>query len=636
METTVASEDYSRGLVKYTSRDYDSLVQEFFDFVPKLTDLWKPEADADPGVVLGKWAASIADMLGVNADVLANEVYATTMSQRKSAEKVLGLIGYTLGFYVGAMCEVTITNNLDEPIEMDFGFNGSNFATLNAYTDITNNTRTITYNILPRTSGYGETDTRSIREITTTNIDIFASSDKVTIEPGESVTRVAAEGTVRSYQVPVSTVKQNNYVITLPSQHIDPSKVWLMAKANAADTEFLSTQWIQCETVSGFVDPEPRFAVTYDNYSNAQITVSSYLNQLDNYENNYLVVYWLDVSGTIGCVGEDVLTNLLFAVDQPVDVAVDSGDITISNLSNTTELPHTYTVTGDSPETAHEAYLNSRNYINTWDSLVTLPDYNRFLNREAGIDCGVVIDCQKALEINMAIYKDDSLTEDQKKKMYITNYDFPQGENDIDWEAALDLEFDPTDPNKFVFAANFQRYTAMCFAIHNDFQPSSYGRGTTAIAQTKTTANFIRYKPPQLLIEGILADYRPLQSLSVDVKFGYARIFKFYVVGTIYTKNPVSESQAYGLILRAKEALSLFYSPANREFGQKPTIMEVVDVIESCDDNVRYFDAGSNNSDCLRWDECNIDFFNYISFARYADYTLSTTIRVAPSCIIEE
>lgn len=632
----MSDNDYTHGLVKYTSRDYESLKKEFCELVPKLTDLWKPEADADPGVVLGKWCASVGDMLGTNLDILATEVYAPTMNQRKSAEKVLGLIGYTLGWYTGAQTEITIVNNTDDVIEMDFGFNGANWATLNAYTDITNNTRTITYNILPRTNAYGATDTRSTREITTTNIDVFASSDKVKIKPGESVTRVAAEGTLRSYQVPISQVKKNNYVITLPSQHIDPSKVWVMAKANSTDTDFLSTQWIQCETTAEFVTPEPRFAVTYDNYSNAEVTVSSYLNQLDNYDSNYLVVYWLDVSGVIGCVGEDVLTNLLFAVEQPMDVAVDSGDISISNLSNTVELPHTHTVTGKSPETAKEAYESSRNYINTWDSLVTLPDYNRFLNREAGIDCGVVIDCQKALEINLAIYNDDSLTQDQKQKMYITNYDFPEGPNDIDWQSALDLEFDPTDPNKFVFAANFKRYTAMCFAIHNDFKASSYGRGSTSLAQTKNTTHFMQYKPPQLVIDGVLADYRPLQSLSVDVQFGYARIFKFYVVGTIYTKKPVSESVAYGLVSKAKEALALYYAPAARHFGVKPTLTEVVDVIEGCSDNVRYFDAGSSSSDCIRWDECDPQFFNPISFCRYSDYTLSSTIRVSPSCIAEE
>lgn len=632
----MADEDYSRGLIKYTSRDYNSLVDEFFDLVPKLTDLWKPESSADPGVVLGKWTSSVADMLGINLDWQANEMYGPSLKQRKNAEKVLALCGYTLGWYTGAMTECTFTNNTDELMEMDFGFNGSNFATLNAYTDITNNTRTLTYNILPMTNSYGATDTRSIRVITTTNIDIFASSDIVKLEPGESCTRIAAEGTVRSYQVSVSQVKSNNYVITLPSQHIDPTKVWVMAKANSTDTDFLNTQWIQVETTADFVDPEPRFAVTYDNYSNAQITISTYLNQLDNYENNYLVVYWLDVSGVIGCVGEDVLTNLLFAVDQPSSVAVDSGDLTISNLSNTVELPNTYTVTGASPETGKEAYINSRNYINTWNSLVTLPDYNRFLIREAGVDCGVVIDCQKALEINLAIYNDDTLTDSEKQKMYINNSDFQKGAYDIDWTEALDLGFDPNDSENFKFATNFKRYTAMCFAIHNDFQASSYGQGVTSLSQVKNTTNFIRYKPPQLLIDGIINDYRPLQSLSVDMQFGYARIFKFYVIGTIHTKKPVSESVGYNIVQKAKEALSLFYAPANRQFGDKPTLMEVVDVIENCSDNIRYFDAGSSNSDCIRWLDCNILYFNYISFARYSDYTLSTTIRISPDCIIEE
>lgn len=34
------------GLINYTSRDYESLVSEFFKIVPALTELWKPEADA--------------------------------------------------------------------------------------------------------------------------------------------------------------------------------------------------------------------------------------------------------------------------------------------------------------------------------------------------------------------------------------------------------------------------------------------------------------------------------------------------------------------------------------------------------------------------------------------------------------
>lgn len=630
-----ATESYLHGLVNYTSRDYNSLLEEFRSIIPKLTSLWYPDADADPGMVLLRILASTADMLGTNLDWLANEVFAPSVSQRKDAEKVFGLIGYTLGWYKAARTEVTFTNNTEGPVTVDFGFNGSNFSTMTASSDITGQPRTITYNILPKTNSYGASDSRSRRSIITTDIDVFSDSDVVTIPRGGSVTRVAIEGELRSYSISVAKIKEQNYVITLPSQHIDTTAIWVKAKANASTSEYLATQWKQCESTAEFIEPEPRYAVTYDNYSNAQITISNYLNQLENYDNNFLVIYWIDCSGVIGCVGKDVLVNLQLAKPSST-YNTEDGQLGFSNLANTVELPNTYTVAGNSPETAKEAYKNSRNYINTWNSLVTLPDYNRFLNREAGVDCGVVLDCQKAMEINMAIYNNSNLTDAQKSKMYITKYDFPQGSSSIDWKSALDLDFDPQDPSKHLFTTNFQQYTAMCFAIHNDFQNSQYGQGTTSIAQIANGTKFIRYKPPQLFIDGVINDYEPLQAMSVEMQFGYARIFNFYVTGQIYTYRPVSSSVAEVIVETAKEALRLYFSPAARKFGQQPTTMEIVDVIQSCDEHIKYFDAGSVTNPVINYFNCDPEYFNYISFARYSDLPKSAgNIRVAPECLID-
>ena len=629
------SDTNTRGIVNYTSRDYQSIMNDFWSIVPTLTEIWKPEADSDPGVVLGKFLASVADMLNINIDLLANEVFAPSVMQRKNAEKIFGLIGYDLGWYTACRTEVTITNNSGSPVTIDFGFNGANFCTLNAYTDITSQSRVITYNVLPMTNTYGYTETRSIRETKTSAIDVFAKSDLVSLADGESVTRVAIEGELRSLVVSVEQVKQNNYIITLPSQHVDTTAVWVKAKASLSSEDFLETQWLQCSNPAEFITPEPRFAVTYDNYSNAQITVSNYLNQLENYDNNYLVVYWIDCSGVIGCVGEDVLTNLLFA--KPQSTTFQSGDLTISNLSNTVELPHTYTVTGKSPETASEAYKNSRNYINTWDSLITLPDYNRFLKREAGVDCGLVVDCQKVLEYNLSVYNDKNLTTSQKSKLYVTNYDFPAGEPIYDWKTVLDLGFDPTDPQKFVFAANFKRYTAMCFAIHNDFKNSSYGQGQISKAQVNNTTNFTRYKPPAQFISDVIRDYRPLQAMSVDIQFGFARIFNFYVVGQIFTKKPVSQDVGNMILTKVKEALALFYAPANREFGQKPTIIEIMQVVQNADDSILYFDAGSITNNVITWKDCDPEYFNILGFARYIDLSAATqNLRIAPECLLTQ
>lgn len=637
----------SRGIVKYTSRDYLSIIDDLIEGTKVLTDLWtpkgdtakalwKPEATADPGYVLMTHLASVADMLGINTDIQANELYAPSVQQRKNAEKIFGLIGYDLGFWTAARTEVTFQNNTSEEIVVDFGFNGSNFCTMNAYTDITNTSRVITYNILPLTNTYGALETRSRRAVLTENVNIFADTDEVHIPSGGSVTRVAIEGELRSYSISVEKVKANNYVINIPSQHLDTTAVWVKAKSSLSSDEFLSTQWLQCTSPAEFIQPEPRFAVTYDSYSNAQIKISNYLNQLQNYEGNWLVVYWIDCSGIIGCVGKDVLTNFIPAKTQ--NIPDDFEAFSISNLSNTVELPHTHTVSGKSPETAKEAYVNSRNYINTYDSLVTLPDFNRFLRREAGVDTGLVIDCQKALEINMAIYNDENLTTAQKAKKYITNYDFPEGDDIFDWGEVLNLGFDPTDPQKFVFAANFARYTAMCFAVHNDYKASVWGQGQTSTAQIQNSPKFTRYKPPQQFINNVIRDYDPLQTMTVELSFGYTRLFPFYIVGTITPVKSVTEDVASLLIKKVKEALALHFAPVNRVYGEMPTLMEIIDVIEGADDRIRHFDPGSvlTGNYGIIWQDCDIDYFNAISLPLYSDPGESVdNIRIHPTYIVK-
>lgn len=634
--TTSIDDSIRRGIVNYTSRDYQSLLQDFVDAVPKLTELWKPEAEADPGMVIGKYIASVAEVLGINVDLLANEIFAPSVSQRKNAEKIFSLIGYELGWYVAARTEITFTNVSSVPVTIDFGFNGSNFATVNAYTDITNASRVITYNILPLTNTYGATDTRSRRDIVGGDVDVFADTDEVQLAAGESVTRVGIEGEIRSYTVSVQQVKDNNYIIKLPSQHIDTTAIWIKAKTSLNADSFLTTQWVQCSNPAEFITPEPRFAVTYDSYSNAQVQISNYLNQLEDYSSNYLTVYWIDCSGVIGCVGENVLSNFLPAKQTGTENVADS--FTISNLSNTVELPHTNVVTGASPETAKEAYFNSRNYINTWDSLVTLPDYQRFLSREPGVDCAYVIDCQKALDINLAIYNDQNLTDAQKSKKYITKYDFPEGDTNFDWTNILQLGFDPTDPQKYVFAANFKTYTAMCYAIHNDFKNSSWGQGQTSNAQINKKPLFIQYKPPAQFINNIIRDYRPLQAMSVEIQFGYLRIFKFYVTGQIYTKKPVTQDVGNNLIAKVKEALALYFAPANREIGVLPTYQEIVETCVSADSRIRWFDMGSPGTTNygIIWTECDIQCFNAISFAKFEDPGESSlNIRIHPECLIK-
>ena len=184
--------------------------------------------------------------------------------------------------------------------------------------------------------------------------------------------------------------------------------------------------------------------------------------------------------------------------------------------------------------------------------------------------------------------------------------------------------------------SNFKTYTAMCFCIHNDFQNSSWGQGQVSKAQIQDATIFTRYKPPVQFIDNVKRDYRPLQAMSVELQFGYLRVFPFYIVGQIYPKNPVSEDVGNNIIAKVKEDLALYFAPANRNIGQQPTVMEVVDVIRNADTRIDYFDAGSLRNPVINWYQCDPDYFNAISYARYVpNGPVAQNIRISPEYLIK-
>ena len=39
------SDSSNKGIVKYTSRDYEAIMQDFWDVVPTMTELWKTQTE---------------------------------------------------------------------------------------------------------------------------------------------------------------------------------------------------------------------------------------------------------------------------------------------------------------------------------------------------------------------------------------------------------------------------------------------------------------------------------------------------------------------------------------------------------------------------------------------------------------
>ena len=94
-----------KGIVNYTSRDYESLLEDFKTAVSSLTELWKPEAEADPGMVLAKYIAQVLCIsVSVTYIIFVLKVDMGDRIHMVYLSSAIGsLVGITMGFFVGSI-----------------------------------------------------------------------------------------------------------------------------------------------------------------------------------------------------------------------------------------------------------------------------------------------------------------------------------------------------------------------------------------------------------------------------------------------------------------------------------------------------------------------------------------------------
>ena len=102
-------------ILKYTSRDYNSIKEDLINAIPALSDSWTSREESDPGIVLIKLMSALGDMLSYNFDKQALEYYSSTVTQRKNASKLFSLIGYKMHWYRTAETTLTLTYETPMP-----------------------------------------------------------------------------------------------------------------------------------------------------------------------------------------------------------------------------------------------------------------------------------------------------------------------------------------------------------------------------------------------------------------------------------------------------------------------------------------------------------------------------------------
>lgn len=666
--------------MKYTSRDAQSNIQNLIEDVRASTHIWNPGSEADPGMILLKALASNVDLLSFNLDTQVDEMYMQSATQIKSIRRLGVANGYVPGWYRAPRTTLTIENTSEEAVvSLNFTLpdatNNICYAATNALEDLTS----IPYFVIPKPNAeYGDiTDNDVVILQPKGSLDVYHNRKDV-------VTRQVAQGTLKSVIVNprmmvTGTKGVNTLTYRLPAQNVDGELIWVQELTSTLDPiKFQRPEkpWTR-DTKNDFVDStQRRYQIAVDDYNNLIIVFNKFINDVIQY-NRLIRVFYVETYGVAGEVSQNVISM------STVDSAV-AQVLKVTHPANTLDMPDRSALTGKTPLTASEAAEEAKNYVNTNDSIITLKNFTAWIRRQPGIDTGIAVDCQKALEVNWAYKFDEDMAEELKPKKYIMpgpdvnqGYDFPG------WTAS-----DPYDPLKgtmytiggksYEFPHKFKINKLLFFCIFNNFLENwSTGlineegkqckiggaaewEGDTSEWSTEMVSTehpYRRYRPSETIRAMITEQYLKTYNLTCDIDFGWVRVFEWSVNGIIWTNEPVAQSEADNIVQIVLKALRIRFHAANMEIGVLPRMMDIVDCVQQCDSRIRYFDAGLLNKPMINWGpvrdaegkitNSNVTYdtayFNAISFARFIDgdtehYANSpvSQISVAKECILKD
>ena len=104
--------------ISYVNKDFQSIYPELLDLVKKISYKWDPTIsdESDPGVILLKLCAIIADKNNFNIDSNTLECFPETVAQIYNARPLFEQLGYSMKWYMSAKTVVSMkwVGNIDK------------------------------------------------------------------------------------------------------------------------------------------------------------------------------------------------------------------------------------------------------------------------------------------------------------------------------------------------------------------------------------------------------------------------------------------------------------------------------------------------------------------------------------------
>lgn len=552
--------------ISYTNKDFRAIYEELLNLINDLTDRWDPKStnESDPGLVLIKLKAFLADKLNYNIDKNILENFPSQATQRGNAQKLYDILGYGMKYYQSAVTTVTMRYNRGNNPGV-YSVSNKGAYTIPAFTQLTDTNNQISY--------------------------VTKNDAQVSIESGnQSAIEVEViEGYIQDFAINGNT--------TINISNLDSDyKLYFTESMIAQNGIFINS------------DKDSSYWRAVDNLESTQLGQKVFKFGLMPVTNTCYIEFPQDAAALFG----DGI-HIKYIVTQGIDGNISSG--VLNSISNTLEnddikeldsegnptdtkadlkkytlvIQNRSAVSGKNPESLKQAYRNCQKVIDTFNTLVTVQDYQNAIYNSGVVSNVVVSD--RTNDINDS-YKVVSKSVDGDRILSLN-----KSTNNIPNMDAFDIG---------IYAL---------INVSNVGDADSYDRSFQTNRDTITQA------------QEAIQNYKSIQHNykdTIDKSSKSPFIFKNLVSldGKVLTYQKVTVKEAEEIQNKIKNHLYNVYQARNVDFGKELDYNDLVDEIKNADDriktvvldypkyNIHYMD--SNNKLVSLSDSSTLDLQNTI------------------------
>lgn len=515
--------------ISYTSKDFQSVYPELLDLVKKLTNKWDPSLsnESDPGVILLKLNALIADKNNYNIDKNVLECFPTTVTQEGNARRLYDSLGYKMHWYRSATTEVGLqlknSDNIDgESLKID------------QFTALTDTNSQIVY---------------------TTLKDLYLRTSTADMSMLHNVECI--EGTLQDF-----TVTDSGTELTLDNLDSD-LRLYFNEKNVAENGIFIRgnndngwMNWTKVDNLASYplnskvyeFGVLPNSNVCYIQFPEDIATV------LSN-DNSFYIKYILS-SGVKGNIKRNTINS--FLQDYTIKSTDSSGqEIDVVMNDQIRILQASGTINGEDPETIDSAYRNYKRTVGTFNTLITKRDYQNFIYNSEIENDYIVSNC-------VVSDRNNDLNSVFKVMSWSPNYDT---ENTL-------IEVDEAGQPKL----NAYQIVLYCLSAGDGTYRSTFDPivGSTARDIINSLVDEVKAVQHDFLIPSDLSD---------KIYYLYKNLYPLR--GQIVTYEKVTKEEARQIEQNVMGALEETYNARKVEFGEEPDYQDLIQTIQDADSRIK-------------------------------------------------